>query len=247
MPCDRPCGERLLSSKMWEFQIPYFVNGDSAALHMTGEVTAGLMRLGTVMTTTRLPAIWLRCWSTGSSRGHPHRASAGCGEIVRYLARHGAGRIDRIVLTGSTTPFPMKTGDNPLGVDRAWMEADMAVRTSDRAKWYVDNAGGFFGNGWSGCPRPMRRTGSGSSRHKPSSTTRIPRLTGPARLVWRAFPYRMRSAFGEAPERRPWTIKREVAGPFLPGFLISFAGHLLHPNRLSAAGYPDRRTMPFSL
>jgi non-heme chloroperoxidase len=76
--------------------------------------------------------------------------SAGSGEVVRYLTRHGAGRIARIALVSGTAPFPMKTADNPVAIDRALMEGDLAVRTADRPKWFADNADGFFGVGLPG-------------------------------------------------------------------------------------------------
>jgi non-heme chloroperoxidase len=76
--------------------------------------------------------------------------SMGGGEVVRYLTRHGAKRIGRIALISATTPFPMKSPDNPDAIDRTLMEADMAVRTADRPKWFADNADGFFGVGLPG-------------------------------------------------------------------------------------------------
>ena len=41
----------------------------------------------------------------------------------------------------------MKTDDNPDGVDRALMQADLDRRTADRPRWFADNADGFFGIG----------------------------------------------------------------------------------------------------
>jgi pimeloyl-ACP methyl ester carboxylesterase len=76
--------------------------------------------------------------------------SAGCGEIVRYLTRHGADRIARVALVAGTTPFPMKNADNPDGIDRALMQADFDRRTADRPHWYAENAAGFFGIGLPG-------------------------------------------------------------------------------------------------
>jgi non-heme chloroperoxidase len=55
-----------------------------------------------------------------------------------------------IALISGTTPFPMKTADNPDGIDRALMEMDLAVRTADRARWFADHADGFFGIGLPG-------------------------------------------------------------------------------------------------
>jgi pimeloyl-ACP methyl ester carboxylesterase len=76
--------------------------------------------------------------------------SAGAGEIVRYLTRHGAKRVAGVAVVSGTTPFPMKTVDNPDAVPRHLMEADMALRTKDRAKWFAENAEGFFGIGLPG-------------------------------------------------------------------------------------------------
>jgi non-heme chloroperoxidase len=43
------------------------------------------------------------------------------------------------------TPFPMKSDDNPEGIDMALVQADLATRTADRPKWFAENAAGFFG------------------------------------------------------------------------------------------------------
>jgi non-heme chloroperoxidase len=40
--------------------------------------------------------------------------------------------------------------DNPDGIDRALMEADMATRMADRPRWFAANADGFFGIGLPG-------------------------------------------------------------------------------------------------
>jgi non-heme chloroperoxidase len=66
------------------------------------------------------------------------------GEIVRYLTRHGAGRIRRIVLVAPTTPFILKTPDNPDGVPREAFDHARAQWSADFPKWLADNAGPFF-------------------------------------------------------------------------------------------------------
>jgi non-heme chloroperoxidase len=76
--------------------------------------------------------------------------SAGAGEVVRYITRYGTERVGGIALVSPTTPFPMKRADNPAGIDRSLMEADLALRTADRPKWFADNAVGFFGIGLPG-------------------------------------------------------------------------------------------------
>jgi pimeloyl-ACP methyl ester carboxylesterase len=68
---------------------------------------------------------------------------AGC-EMVRYLSRHGSGRIARIVLLAPTTPMLRRTHDNPNGVPRAGFEALWAQWYSDYPKWVADAVAPFF-------------------------------------------------------------------------------------------------------
>ncbi|HEX3785746.1 MAG TPA: alpha/beta hydrolase [Pseudonocardiaceae bacterium] len=77
--------------------------------------------------------------------------SMGGGEIVRYLTRHGADRISKIVLAATTLPFPLRTDDNPDGVDGALAEQLRNSWKRDYPRWIEDNAGPFFGVGLPGC------------------------------------------------------------------------------------------------
>jgi pimeloyl-ACP methyl ester carboxylesterase len=76
--------------------------------------------------------------------------SAGAGEVLRYLTLYGSARIAAIVIVSGSAPFPMRTDDNPDGIDRALMASDLARRTTDRARWFADNADAFFGIGLPG-------------------------------------------------------------------------------------------------
>lgn len=63
-----------------------------------------------------LAAILARTGVTGATLvGH----SMGSGEIARYFARHGGRHIARTVFVAPTTPFAVKTDNNPEGTDRA--------------------------------------------------------------------------------------------------------------------------------
>jgi non-heme chloroperoxidase len=65
-------------------------------------------------------------------------------ELVRYLSRHGSARVARIVLLSPTTPFLLKTADNPNGIPE---EVFAALRDSwrkDYLKWIDDNRDPFF-------------------------------------------------------------------------------------------------------
>ena len=76
--------------------------------------------------------------------------SMGCGVLTRYLARFGQERIASAVYVATTTPFLLKTDDNPNGIDRQVYDAMVAGLTSDRPKLLADMAPGFFGEGLPG-------------------------------------------------------------------------------------------------
>jgi non-heme chloroperoxidase len=70
--------------------------------------------------------------------------SMGGGEIVRYLSRHGATRVAGVVLLAATTPFLLKTADNPAGLDGAVFEAVRDGWRQDFPEWVADNTDPFF-------------------------------------------------------------------------------------------------------
>jgi pimeloyl-ACP methyl ester carboxylesterase len=70
--------------------------------------------------------------------------SMGTVEAVNYLGRYGSDRIARLVLVAPTTPFLVKTEDNPDAVPKAMIEADNATIARDFAKWIAANEAPFF-------------------------------------------------------------------------------------------------------
>jgi non-heme chloroperoxidase len=73
--------------------------------------------------------------------------STGGGEVVRYLGRHGTGRIARVVLVSAVPPFMLRTDDNPDGVPVEVFDGIRAGSLTDRSQTYHDLADGpFFGN-----------------------------------------------------------------------------------------------------
>lgn len=71
--------------------------------------------------------------------------SMGGGEVVRYLSRHGSGRIGRVVLIAPVTPFLLKTEDNPDGVDGSNFERVRQALRKDRPNVIAAFAPAFFG------------------------------------------------------------------------------------------------------
>jgi len=56
----------------------------------------------------------------------------GTGEVTRYLAVHGPGRVTAAVLVAPLLPFLLKTDDNPDGIDRSVFDAITARIAADR-------------------------------------------------------------------------------------------------------------------
>ncbi|HYF88275.1 alpha/beta hydrolase [Azospirillum sp.] len=70
--------------------------------------------------------------------------SMATGEIVRYLTRHGAGRVKGVVMVGTITPLMARTDDNPDGVDPALFETFRSEQLlRDFPKWLGDNIDPF--------------------------------------------------------------------------------------------------------
>lgn len=61
--------------------------------------------------------------------------SMGTGEVVRYLTRHGAGRIARIVLSGAVTPMLLQSPDNPDGIPKDVAAQVRSVMLRDIGDW----------------------------------------------------------------------------------------------------------------
>jgi non-heme chloroperoxidase len=71
--------------------------------------------------------------------------SVGCGEIIRYLARHGSRRVAKVILLAPTTPFVSQTPDNPFGAPVAYFEQMRAQWATDFPLWVHENKLPFFG------------------------------------------------------------------------------------------------------
>jgi non-heme chloroperoxidase len=64
--------------------------------------------------------------------------SMGGGETVRYIARHGEGRVARVALVGAVTPFLLKTETNPNGAPIEVFDGMRAAVRADRSQWNKD-------------------------------------------------------------------------------------------------------------
>ena len=78
--------------------------------------------------------------------------SMGCGDITRYLSRHGADRVARAAFVAPTTPFILKTADNPEGLEKSVFDNIVAELGRDRPRFLAASATAFFGTGGPNSP-----------------------------------------------------------------------------------------------
>ncbi|TVZ67231.1 alpha/beta fold hydrolase [Azospirillum brasilense] len=72
--------------------------------------------------------------------------STGGGEATRYVARHGRGRVAKLVLIGAVPPIMVKTAANPGGLPIAVFDDFRRQLAANRAQFYLDiPSGPFYG------------------------------------------------------------------------------------------------------
>jgi non-heme chloroperoxidase len=76
--------------------------------------------------------------------------STGGGEAARYVARHGRGRVARLVLIGAVPPIMLKTEAYPGGLPMDVFDAIRAGVTADRSQFFQDLSLPFYGVNRSG-------------------------------------------------------------------------------------------------
>jgi non-heme chloroperoxidase len=72
--------------------------------------------------------------------------STGGGEVVRYLGRHGEGRVTKAAIISAVPPLMVKTADNPKGLPKEVFDGFQAQLAANRSQFYRDVAAGPFYN-----------------------------------------------------------------------------------------------------
>jgi non-heme chloroperoxidase len=70
--------------------------------------------------------------------------STGGGEVARYVARHGKGRVAKAVLISAVPPVMVKSDKNPGGTPIEVFDGFRAALAANRAQFYLDVASGPF-------------------------------------------------------------------------------------------------------
>src|SRR3954471_13178016 len=72
--------------------------------------------------------------------------STGGGEVVRYIARHGAGRVAKAVLISAVPPIMVQTEANPGGLPKSVFDELQAQLAANRSEFYrALPSGPFYG------------------------------------------------------------------------------------------------------
>ena len=73
--------------------------------------------------------------------------SMGGGEVARYMGRHDGARVARAVLVSAVTPYLLRTGDNPEGVERGAFDQMVDGLRQDRPHFLAEFGKKFLGVG----------------------------------------------------------------------------------------------------
>ena len=72
--------------------------------------------------------------------------STGGGEVARYVARHGRGRVAKAVLIGAVPPIMLRTAKNPGGLPMEVFDGLRKALAQNRSQFYRDfPSGPFYG------------------------------------------------------------------------------------------------------
>ncbi len=71
--------------------------------------------------------------------------STGGGEVIRYVAKHGKGRVAKAVLISATTPLLAKTDTNPQGIPIPIFDEIRSKTATQRQQYFQDFTLPFYG------------------------------------------------------------------------------------------------------
>jgi non-heme chloroperoxidase len=136
-----------LSSDDWDAQLLFFVsNGYRVIAHdRRGHGRSTQTWQGNDMDTYADDVVQLA--TALDLKGAVHIGhSTGGGEVARYVAKHGKGRVSKAVLIGAVPPIMLKTQANPGGLPIEVFDEFRAALAANRAQFFRDvPSGPFYG------------------------------------------------------------------------------------------------------
>jgi len=94
-------------------------------------------RHGTATTWTPTRTISPNSFRSWTSRTRSTSSFHRCGEVARYVARHGTERVAKVVLIGAVPPLMLKTSRYRRPADRR-VRSDRAGVVADRSQFFMD-------------------------------------------------------------------------------------------------------------
>ncbi len=235
-----------LNSDMWEYQMTFFasrgyrcVAADRRGFGRSGQPWDGYDYdtlagdVATLIDSLDLKDVVLVGFSMGG------------GEVARYIARYGTGRISRAALVASVVPGLLKTPDRPDGVDKAVFDGIRAGIAADRPQFFAD-----FGQAFAGANRPGVKVSRGAlewlrflgmqASLRPILECVVAFSETDFRLDTKAFDVPTLVVHGDDDQIVPLAVSSEVAARLIPNARLSVykgAPHgmfFTHKDRLNA-------------
>ncbi|URL60326.1 MULTISPECIES: alpha/beta fold hydrolase [Luteibacter] len=135
-----------LSSDDWDAQLMYFLNhGFRVIAHdRRGHGRSTQTDTGNDMDTYAADVAELAAHLDVRNAVHIGHSTGG-GEVARYVARHGKGRVAKAVLVSAVPPIMVKTPANPGGLDISVFDGFRKSLAENRAQFYREVPIPFYG------------------------------------------------------------------------------------------------------
>jgi non-heme chloroperoxidase len=136
-----------LSSDDWDTQMLFFLNkGFRVIAHdRRGHGRSSQTAVGNEMDTYAADVAQLMAHLDIKNAVHVGHSTGG-GEVARYVARHGRGRVAKAVLIGAVPPIMLRTAKNPGGLPLEVFDGLRKAVADNRAQFYRDfPSGPFYG------------------------------------------------------------------------------------------------------
>ena len=136
-----------LSSDDWDTQLLFFLNkGFRVIAHdRRGHGRSSQTAVGNDMDTYAADMAELMAHLDIRNAVHVGHSTGG-GEVARYVARHGRGRVAKAVLIGAVPPIMLRTAKNPGGIAMDVFDGLRKALADNRSQFYRDfPSGPFYG------------------------------------------------------------------------------------------------------
>lgn len=136
-----------LSSDDWDTQLLFFLNkGFRVIAHdRRGHGRSSQTAVGNDMDTYAADVAELMAHLDIRNAVHVGHSTGG-GEVARYMARHGRGRVAKAVLIGAVPPIMLRTAKNPGGIAMDVFDGLRKALADNRSQFYRDfPSGPFYG------------------------------------------------------------------------------------------------------